>query len=144
MTKQPVCCTPEMSLEVVARMMVQHDCGAIPVVGDLATRLPLGLITDRDIVTRTVAHGRNPIDLAARDCMTSPAVTIDESTRLQDCVESLELGQIRRMLVVDGSGSCIGIVAQADIAAHASKRQTGDLVREVSKPTVQAFVSSPA
>lgn len=143
MTKQPVCCTPEMSLEVVARMMVQHDCGAIPVVGDLATRLPIGLITDRDIVTRTVAHGRNPIDLTARDCMTSPAVTIDDATRLQDCVESLELGQIRRMLVVDASGSCIGIVAQADIAAHASKRQTGDLVREVSKPTVQAFVSSP-
>ena len=83
----------------------------------------------------------DPMELTVRACMTSPAVTIVEGTRVHDCVELLELSQIRRVLVVDDGGACIGIVAQADIARHASKRETGDLVREVSKPNVPAFVS---
>ena len=142
MTKDPACCTPDTSIEAVSRMMVENDCGAIPVVGDLTARMPLGIITDRDIVTRSIGKGRDPMDLSVRDCMTSPAVTVVEDTRLHECVQLLGVSQIRRVIVVDRSGGCIGIVAQADIAEHASKRETGDLVREVSEPTVPMFVSS--
>lgn len=141
MTKDPVCCTGDTPLAEVARMMVQHDCGSIPVVGDLFTRLPIGIITDRDIVTRSMAAGRDPMGLTARDCMTSPPVTIPEDARLHECVELLELGQIRRAIVVDASGVCSGIVAQADIARHASRREAGDLLREMSKPSAPAFVT---
>lgn len=139
MTKDPACCTPEMSLEVAARLMVARDCGAIPVVGDLVSRMPLGLITDRDIVTRAVARGLDPRTTPVRDCMTAPALTVFEDTSVHDCVEMLELDQIRRAIVVDPRGQVIGMVAQADIALHASKRQTGDLVREVSRPTAPAL-----
>lgn len=135
MTQDPTCCTAETSLEAVARLMVDCDCGAIPVVGDLAGKFPLGLITDRDIVTRAVAAGKNPQQLTVRDCMTMPAVTLTAETSLDDCIDMMEVNQIRRCIVVDRDGRVCGIVAQADIAAHASKRKAGELVREVSEPT---------
>ena len=141
MTKDPVCCTPDTTIEAAARMMLERDCGAIPVVTDLASRTPVGIITDRDIVTRVVAKGIDPMGLPVRECMTAPAVTILEDAGLDDCVELLQLGQLRRVVVVDRTGACVGIMAQADIARCASKRETGDLVREVSKPTEPAFTS---
>ena len=134
MTKDPTCCTPDTSLEAVARLMVDVDCGAIPVVGDLASRFPIGIITDRDVVTRVVAAGKNPLALVARDCATMPAVTVTEDTSLDDCCDLLEINQLRRVIVVDREGRVSGIVAQADIAAHASKRKAGELVRQVSHP----------
>lgn len=139
MTREPVCCTPDTSLADAARLMVEHDCGALPVVGDLAGRKPLGIITDRDIVARSIAKGLDPMMLTVRECMTTPAVTLVEDARLHECVEILELAQIRRMVVVDATGACSGIVAQADIALHASKREAGDLVREVSRPSMPVF-----
>jgi CBS domain-containing protein len=136
-----VCCLPDTPLADVARLMVEHDCGSIPVVADTVGRKPVGIITDRDIVTRTLALGRDPMALRVRDCMTSPAVTIVEDAHLGDCVDLLERGQIRRAIVIDDVGRCIGIVAQADIAQHASKRETGDLVQEVSRPSTPAFIA---
>ncbi len=141
MTRDPVCCTGDTPIQAVAAMMTEHDCGAIPVVGDLLTRFPLGMITDRDIVARTIAAGHDPMTMLARDCMTSPAITIVESARLHECVQLLEVAQIRRVIVVNDAGACTGILAQADIARRASRRATGDLVRQVSKRTVPAFVS---
>jgi CBS domain-containing protein len=139
MTRDPVCCTGDTPIAVVARLMSQHDCGAIPVVGDLTTRLPIGIVTDRDIVRRTLAAGIDPLCTVARDCMTAPPITIAEDARLHECVKLLELSMIRRVIVVDAESRCVGIVAQADVARRASKRETGDLVREVSQPSVPAF-----
>ena len=141
MTKDPVCCTPDTTIATVARMMVDHDCGAIPVVVDLVTRTPIGMVTDRDIVTRTLALGIDPLGVPVRVCMTAPAVTLPDDAGLDDCVALLERGQIRRALIVDRSGACVGIVAQADIARCASKRETGDMVREVSRRGEPAFVA---
>jgi CBS domain-containing protein len=72
--------------------------------------------------------------------MTSPAVTVAEDEDLGDVVDLLERRQIRRAIVVDQNGAVSGIVAQADIAAHASKRKTGELVREVSQPLGTQFI----
>lgn len=134
MTRDPVCCTPESPLEAVAQLMKQQDCGALPVVGDLVDRYPIGIITDRDIVIRALADGVNPLGLTARDCMTAPAETVTEDTTLDDCIEVLEERQIRRVIVVDQGGHCTGIVAQADVAIHASKHEAGELLKEVSRP----------
>jgi len=79
--------------------------------------------------------------MLARDCMTSPAITIVERARLHECVQLLEVAQIRRVVVVNDAGACVGILAQADIARSASRRETGSLVRQVSRRTVPAFVS---
>ena len=63
MTPDPACCVPETGLQEVAKMMVDHDCGEIPVIENKESRLPIGVITDRDIVCRTVALGTNPLDM---------------------------------------------------------------------------------
>lgn len=135
MTKQPVCVTKRTPILEVARLMKDHDCGAIPIVGD--DTFPIGIVTDRDIVIRGVAAGKNLSSLTAGDIMSCPATTIVENASLDDCREALELAQIRRIIVVDRSGKTTGIVAQADLANLLKKKHAGELLRAISKPEPQ-------
>jgi CBS domain-containing protein len=130
MTPNPACCGPETNLGEVARLMVDHDCGEIPVVRD---GRPIGVITDRDIAARAVAVGRNPLEMKASDLMSTPVITVSPSTDVDECCETMEEHQIRRVPVIDERGSCCGMVSQADIAKHASARKTAQVVKEVSK-----------
>lgn len=130
MTADPACCAPDDSLKDVACLMVEYDCGEIPVVQN---KRPVGVVTDRDITARIVAKGKNPLEMSARDCMTSPAITVKPDTSLDECCQTMEAHQIRRVPVVDETGSCCGMVSQADIARHASARKTAEVVREVSE-----------
>jgi len=134
MTDTISCCTPETSLADVARKMVVHDCGAIPVIDDQDHDRPLGVVTDRDIVCRILALGRNPLEMTAGECMTSPAYAVHPEDTLDDCCQMLEEHQVRRAVVIDEHGSCCGMVAQADLARHAGSRQIAELVEEVSQP----------
>jgi CBS domain-containing protein len=134
MTPDPSCCTMETSLEEVARMMVQCDCGEIPVLERQDLRKIVGVVTDRDIVCRAVAQGQNPMTLSAAAVMSSPAVTIREHDDVDEVIRVMETHQIRRVPVVDQNGEICGIVALADIALHDSRKETGELVREVSTP----------
>ena len=138
MTPDPACCTPDTTLQRVAELMVENDCGEIPVIESVSSTKPVGVVTDRDIVCRTVAKGINPLTLTASDCMTTPCVTVTPDTSLDECCRMLEEKQIRRVPVVDASGACCGIVALADIAKHAKKRETAEVVREVSEPSASA------
>ena len=138
MTPGPACCTPDATLQRVAEMMVEHDCGEIPVVENAASMKPVGVITDRDITCRTVAKGLNPLTLTVAECMTTPCVTVTPDTPLDECCRVMEENRIRRVPVVDEGGACCGIVAVADIARHAAKRETGEVVREVSEPSASA------
>ena len=134
MTRNPAVCTPETSLQEVARTMVGKDCGAVPVVGMQGGMDLAGIITDRDMVVRGIAEGKNPLTLTAGGCMTTPAITIREDASLDDCTDLMESKKIRRVPVVDASGRLVGIVAQADVARHASRKDAGELVRDVSAP----------
>jgi CBS domain-containing protein len=135
MSDHLICCTPETSLGDVARLMADHDCGEIPVVGPGDSRKPLGVVTDRDITCRAVAQGRNPLELTAKDCMSAPVVTVTADAALEDCCRVMEQRQVRRVPVVDERGECCGIVSQADIARAASEKVAGHVVREVSRET---------
>ena len=133
MTADPACCTSDMSLQEVAKLMVDNDCGCIPVVDDKNTKKPVGMITDRDITIRTVAQGRNPLDLTVSDAMTANAIAVTPLTSLEECCNLMEQHQVRRVAVVDEAGACCGIIAQADIAVNADQRKTAEVVQEVSK-----------
>ncbi|HXD32752.1 MAG TPA: CBS domain-containing protein [Pyrinomonadaceae bacterium] len=136
MTTDPACCNSETSLQEVAKLMVDNDCGEIPVINE--ARHPIGVVTDRDIVCRTVAKGINPLDQKAGDCLSQPVVTVTPETSLEECCRIMEEEMIRRVPVVDNSGACIGIVAVADIARQKKQSLTGEVVKEVSTPTAQA------
>lgn len=135
MTTDVACCTRDTNLRDVAHLMVEHDCGAIPVVEDEEGRKPVGIVTDRDITCRTVAQGKNPLELTAGDCMTRTSTAVTPETDVDECCRILEEQQIRRAPVVDEKGSCCGIVAQADIAHHAGQDKAGEVVQQVSQPT---------
>jgi CBS domain-containing protein len=134
MTKDPACCMPDSKLPEVARLMVDHDCGQIPVIENQSTGRPVGVVTDRDIIIRAIAQGKNPLDMTARDVMSSPAVTVTPDTRVEDCCQTLEDKQVRRVPVIDDRGRCCGMVSQADIAQHAPEKMTAEVVRTVSQP----------
>lgn len=133
MTPSPACCQENTPLPEVAKTMVGRDCGSVPVVRSDGRTLT-GMITDRDMVVRGIAEGRNPLTLRAADAMTSPAISIREDASLDDCTDLMETNKVRRVPVVDASGGVIGIVAQADVARCASRKEAGELVRDVSTP----------
>jgi CBS domain-containing protein len=135
MTENPACCLTTTSLQETARMMHDHDCGCIPVVEDLESKKPIGTITDRDITIRTIAHGKNPMQMTAGEVMTTQVVTVTPDTSVEECSNTMEKNQIRRVVVVDENGACCGMVAQADIAINADHRTAAEVVQEVSKAT---------
>lgn len=117
-------------------MMADNDCGEIPVLDE--SNWPVGVVTDRDIACRAVAQGKDPKQTAARDVMSSPAITVNPGDSLADCRETMKRNQIRRVPVIDDSGSCCGMLAQADIARSASEHEIAELVRDVSQPSNEA------
>ena len=133
MTSSPICGTPETSLHDIARMMVENDCGCIPIVENEDTKKPVGMITDRDIVVRTVAENDNPQHFHAKHIMTKNIATVSPETSVEDCCKIMEGKQIRRIAVVDENGALCGMVSQADIANNASTEKTAQVVQEVSK-----------
>ena len=132
MTANPACCGRETSLQQVARMMADNDCGMIPVVDEQG--MPVGTITDRDIAVRAVAKGGSMESCCAGDYMSAPVRSVSQGSSLADCCAAMESAQLRRMPVVDDQGRLVGVVAQADIALNGNPSETAEVVREVSRP----------
>jgi len=135
MTKNPACCSPETSLREVAQMMVAHDCGSIPIVENKDSMKLIGMITDRDIVCRTLARGKNPLELRAADAMSQPVVSARSDSSLGDCCQLMEENQVRRIPIVDEGGRLAGLITQAQIARHARSQDVARVVKDVSRKT---------
>jgi CBS domain-containing protein len=134
MTRNPVCCAPDSTLQEVARMMQENDCGCIPVVNSLTEMKPVGTITDRDITIRTLAANQNPMSMIASNIMTSDIATVTPQMSVEECFDVMENREIRRVLVVDEQGKCCGIVAQADIVqSGVNPNRTNKVIREISE-----------
>jgi CBS domain-containing protein len=132
MTKDPACCNASDTVTTVAGVMKQHDVGSVPVVE--SDRL-VGMVTDRDIVVKVVAGGRNPEQTPVSEAMTANPVSCREDDNLEHALKLMKERQIRRMPIVDGSGRLSGIIAQADVATRVNKdAQTGALVEAISEP----------
>ena len=131
MTQDPACCSPHATLDEVAKLMIENDCGEIPVVD--ASDRPIGVITDRDIVCRAVAEGKNPAAHTVESVMSQPVITVRADAAIDDVLKTMERHKIRRVPVVDDGGCCTGIIAQADLASEAPPEKAAELVREVSR-----------
>ena len=131
MTKDPASCSASETVTKVAGLMKQHDVGSVPVVE--ADRL-VGIVTDRDIVLKVVAGGRNPAQAPIKDAMTPNPVSCKEDDDLEYALRLMKERQVRRMPIVDGSGRLAGIIAQADVATRVNKdAKTGELVEAISE-----------
>jgi len=136
MTDKPACCSPGTPLVEVAEMMVEQDCGEIPVCDEQGK--PVGVVTDRDIVCRLVAKGREPTESTAQDCMSSPVVTVTPETAIEDCARLMEQYQLRRLPVVAEDGTCCAMIAQADLVIKGPRDTSMEVVSKVSEPNVIA------
>jgi CBS domain-containing protein len=130
MTANPASCRPEAPIAQVAQLMIDHDCGQIPVVD--ADNKPLGVVTDRDIAVRLVAQGRQ--QATAADAMSTPCQSVRTDGDVQDAVRMMEANKIRRVPVVDGHGRLAGIVSIADLALAGKQEATAQVVKQVSEP----------
>ncbi len=137
MTRNPSACNPETKLTEVARIMVEKNCGAVPIV-DKKTNKPVGIITDRDITCRTVAVGENPLNLTAASIMTDKMFSIESDRSEEELLRLMEQKQVRRIPVIDNAGKFIGIVSQADVARKLPEHETAELLKVVSKPSARA------
>ncbi len=133
MTPIPQCCTPDDSVIEVARVMQQHDVGVVPIIESQDTRRVLGIITDRDIVLRVVAEGRDPNEvISVRDVMTNEIVSLPPDADVLHAEELMKEHQLRRMLVVDENGCLVGIVSMADLARATDETQLGDTEKAIT------------
>lgn len=132
MTPDPICCTTSTKLAEAARLMATNDCGALPVVDVQSSRFAIGIVTDRDIICRTLAIGRDPMQLTVAECLSAPCVTVSKEATVAECCDSMEANRIRRLVVTDGEGRVVGIISQADLARNAPELKTAEVLRELS------------
>lgn len=112
MTNNVVTVNPDTTVLETAKQMQKYDIGAIPVTNNQA---PVGMITDRDILLRCVATGRDPSGLRVSDIMTAGTVTISATQSAKEVAEMMSREQIRRIPVVD-NGKVVGIVSIGDVS----------------------------
>jgi CBS domain-containing protein len=132
MTRGPICCNASDTLDTVAKLMRDYDCGAIPVCNGPTL---VGLITDRDITCRAVAAGSMPSALRARDVMTDTVVVARETDTVDESIRRMQEKLVRRLPVVDADGNVVGIVSEADLVARVSTLGVARLVKAVSRRT---------
>lgn len=130
MTSNVVTATLETTLEEIAAMMKAEDTGAIPVVEEDEL---IGIITDRDIVIRCVAEGRDPAEVSAEDIVTEDIEVVDPETDVKEALEIMGSRQIRRLPVVD-MGELVGMLSIGDLAVKRhDERKTGEVLKDVSQ-----------
>jgi CBS domain-containing protein len=137
MTENPVCVTPSDGLQMAARQMVEYNCGFLPVVESQDNARLVGVITDRDIVARVVARGIDCNASTVQDAMTTGklwSTTPDAS--VDEVIEKMEEGQVRRIPIIDTNSMVVGVIATADIALELDEvDEIAEVFEEISEPT---------
>jgi predicted transcriptional regulator len=136
MTLNPCSCSPNDSVQDVAQLMRDNDCGSVPVVD--SDGCVVGTVTDRDLAVRGLAAGKGP-DTRIANVMTLDPCCCGMDDDLSVVAQTMADNQVRRVPIVDDSGSLIGIIAQADLARAAETRKVSEhevaiVVEKISEP----------
>ena len=141
MTRDPACVSADDTIAHAAQLMEQNDCGCIPVIRATDDNCVIGVITDRDIAVRGVARGRAP-ETQVSELMSSSLYCCNPNVSLDDVEQTMSDRQVRRVVIVDDGGCCVGIIAQADLARAAERSELSDaevaqVVERISEPSRQ-------
>jgi CBS domain-containing protein len=112
-----------------AKRLAELDVGAMPICGE-DNRLK-GMLTDRDIVVRVLAEGKDPSSTTAGDLAQGKPVTIGADDSVDEALRTMKEHRVRRLPVIDGH-DLVGIVSQADVATNLDEDKVGDLVEAIS------------
>jgi CBS domain-containing protein len=132
MTADPACVMERDSIVEAARIMKREDAGVVPVVD--ADRKLIGMITDRDMVVRLVAEGRNPLDCKVNEAMTKHIRSVSEDASVDDVLGIMRSANVRRVPVCDKNDHIVGIVSMGDLAVETNEKgKVGDVVQDISE-----------
>lgn len=129
MTPDATCVSENDDLVTAARKMVEMDIGSLPICGE-DNRLK-GMITDRDIVVKVVAEGRDPASCRAGELAEGKPVTIGADDDAAEILSTMSQFQIRRLPVIDGH-DLVGIVALSDVAKALPDKPVGEVLEAIS------------
>jgi CBS domain-containing protein len=131
MTPQTTCIGESESVLDASKRLAELDVGALPICGD-DNRLK-GMLTDRDIVVKVLASGKDPSSTTARELEQGDGktVTIGADDPIDEALRTMIDHKVRRLPVIDGH-DLVGIISQADIARNLDDAKTGDLVEAIS------------
>ena len=129
MTGDAQCIGENDSVTDAARRLAELDVGAMPICGE-DDRLK-GMVTDRDIVVKVLAQGRDPASTKAGELGEGKPVTIGADDSIEETIRTMKDHKVRRLPVIDGH-RLIGIVSQADVARAADEQEVGELVEAIS------------
>jgi CBS domain-containing protein len=146
MNRPVAMCGADDNLHTAARLMWEHDCGALPVT-DRQGQL-IGVITDRDICMATYSQGKAPQDIAVSSAMAKQAFSCHAADSLESAEKLMSRRQIRRLPVIDGDNRPIGMLSLNDIARHAasSKKNDHEIVQTMAaicEPHGQSLRAAP-
>jgi len=138
MTRGVECVTPDCTLQQAAQKMKALDVGPLPVCDH--DRLA-GMLTDRDIVLRAVADGRDPRTTHVRDVLTPEVVYCFEDQDVREAASLMKEKQIRRLLVLNRDKRLVGIMSLGDLAVDSGdERLTGQTLERISEPALAGTI----
>jgi CBS domain-containing protein len=112
MSTPPITVNDRDTVETVAKLMSKHNIGSIVVLGEEGN--PIGMITERDIVTRVVAKNAFPSKIKAGDIMSRPLIGIEPDADINEAAKKMSKLKVRRLVVME-KGKLVGIVSSKDI-----------------------------
>src|SRR5262245_8114086 len=130
MTDRPRCVTTDTTVSEAAQLMASDDVGSLPV---LDGEQLAGMVTDRDIVVRAIAKGKDPTGMPVREVASREPVRINVDDDLSSALQLMASQQVRRLPVVDDDGRLVGILAQADVAREVKEKDSGQMLQEISQ-----------
>lgn len=133
MSTKIVSVMPSTTAQDAAKLMQQNNIGSVPVVSAGEIK---GILTDRDIILRCVAFGKDPAQVRAEDIMTSHVACLTPDQSVHDAVDMMATEQVRRLPVVDG-GVIQGIVSFSDVARHHTGPEVAGAIGQISQTQVQ-------
>ena len=131
MTRDVEVIMPSDTIQLAAKLMDDLGVGALPVCD--GERL-VGMITDRDIVVRLIAEGKDPASAHVDDAMSKNVRSVREDAAIDEVLQVMRNAQVRRVPVVNNSNELVGIVSMADVAsATRESGKVGDTVEKISE-----------
>ena len=121
MQKDVKTCTENATIDSVAKIMSTYDIGSVIIVKD---NIPIGIFTERDLVNRVVAKGKNSTKLTVGKVMTKKLHTVNKDKKLREVYHVFVINHIRHLPVVE-NGKLVGIVSLKDIARVFDQRIFG-------------------
>jgi len=131
MTANPTTVSDRDSIRDVARIMKDQDTGVVPVCDD--RNKIIGLVTDRDIVVRLIADGKDPLNAHVNEVMTKSVRKVHEDATVDDVLSLMSSSEIRRVPVVNKNDELVGIVSIGDISTQSGEHgKVGEAINDIS------------